>query len=297
VPGAGGWISPSTSAPWRTSDASGVIRAWIPLRTPSSFDNVTYSDSSRITVRVSRFGIDTARFDSPFNIYSLDYRTSPTGARPGAIVYGYVDSLNRLPGNLISVYRNASDPQPMSTYFIFPQAPLSGLDLYRTRTDTSLRRAGYFQLMVPANTPVGKLEVRDTLTGAVIRTQTSSLWRSGAAGTMTNLNLQDPIVMSVQEREGAVPAEFALSQNYPNPFNPSTRIDFSVPYEADVTLAVYDVLGRLVSTLAGGRMEAGLKTAVWDGTNAAGADVPSGVYFLRMTAGSFAATRSMVLLK
>ncbi|HEU4365410.1 MAG TPA: FlgD immunoglobulin-like domain containing protein [Candidatus Krumholzibacteria bacterium] len=88
-----------------------------------------------------------------------------------------------------------------------------------------------------------------------------------------------------------------LEQNYPNPFNPQTTIAFSLAQRGAVTLAVYDVAGRLVRRLADGTADAGEHSAAWDGHNDAGAQVASGVYFYKLTAGDFVQTRKMVLLK
>jgi len=88
-----------------------------------------------------------------------------------------------------------------------------------------------------------------------------------------------------------------LFQNVPNPFNPSTTIRFELAVPADVTLIVYDVAGRVVKRLVDGRTGAGVHDAVWDGTNAAGQRVSSGVYFYRLTTDRFSKTRKMVMLK
>jgi hypothetical protein len=99
--------------------------------------------------------------------------------------------------------------------------------------------------------------------------------------------------------------ESALSQNYPNPFNPKTGIRFSVPTQSgrdgqvsgvsDVSLIVYDVLGREVAVLVNERKAAGTYEVLFDGTGLA-----SGVYIYRLTAGqaeSFVASRQMILAK
>ena len=92
--------------------------------------------------------------------------------------------------------------------------------------------------------------------------------------------------------------KLALRQNYPNPFNPSTAIAFTVPSDAErVELSVYDVSGRLVATLISGSLPAGAHVVTWDGTDAAGRSVSSGVYFARLCAGSKAAELKMTLLK
>ncbi|MCE5272581.1 T9SS type A sorting domain-containing protein [bacterium] len=96
-----------------------------------------------------------------------------------------------------------------------------------------------------------------------------------------------------------LPRVFALEQNYPNPFNPSTVISFSVPEgnRERVSLEVYDLRGRLVRRLVDSERDSGVYSVFWDGTDATGQRLPSGVYFYRLRAGSFSQTRKMVLLK
>jgi len=93
------------------------------------------------------------------------------------------------------------------------------------------------------------------------------------------------------------PAVNRLEQNVPNPFNPSTTIAFTLREAGEVTLAVYDATGRRVRTLVSGRREARSYDVAWDGRDDAGTRVASGVYFYRLTAGSFTQTKKMVLLK
>lgn len=91
---------------------------------------------------------------------------------------------------------------------------------------------------------------------------------------------------------------FALAQNTPNPFNPTTTIRYRVPADAErATLRIYDVAGRLVTTLVDGPVEPGERAAVWDGTDDGGERVASGVYLYRLEAGGREAAGRMVLLK
>jgi subtilisin family serine protease len=80
------------------------------------------------------------------------------------------------------------------------------------------------------------------------------------------------------------PQEYVLEQNYPNPFNPETRMAFTLPSQGYVTLRLYDVLGREIRTLADGEMPAGRHVSVWDGTDASGGSVASGIYVYRLDA-------------
>lgn len=80
------------------------------------------------------------------------------------------------------------------------------------------------------------------------------------------------------------PANFELTQNYPNPFNPSTNVAFNVPVDANVSIRVYDILGRDVATLVSGFHQAGQYITTWDAHNAMNEMVPSGIYLYRMEA-------------
>ena len=96
---------------------------------------------------------------------------------------------------------------------------------------------------------------------------------------------------------GEVPAPRLHLANHPNPFNPLTRITFALEREAPVSLAVYDVQGRLVRRLAAGHRGAGPHTEIWDGTDDAGRRVGSGVYFARLVADGRTVQHKMVMLK
>ncbi|MDH4156072.1 MAG: T9SS type A sorting domain-containing protein, partial [candidate division Zixibacteria bacterium] len=89
-----------------------------------------------------------------------------------------------------------------------------------------------------------------------------------------------------------VPTDYALYQNYPNPFNPTTTFSFNLPAACDYALTIFNVAGQKLAEYTG-HGEAGVTTIEWD----AGSDQASGVYFYRLTAGNFSATRKMILLK
>ena len=88
-----------------------------------------------------------------------------------------------------------------------------------------------------------------------------------------------------------------LTQNYPNPFNPLTRIEFGLSAPAHVSLRVYNAVGRLVRVLVDEPRPAARYEEVWDGRDAAGRQVASGMYFYRLDAGIFTDTRKMILLR
>ena len=99
-----------------------------------------------------------------------------------------------------------------------------------------------------------------------------------------------------------VPDKTLLLANYPNPFNPETWIPYQLAKSADVTVSIYASDGKLVRELDFGHQPAGVyrirsRAAYWDGKNAVGESVASGVYFYTFTAGDFTATRKMLILK
>lgn len=115
------------------------------------------------------------------------------------------------------------------------------------------------------------------------------------AGSGSRILTRAPGRLAIGMGAGAdLPVEFALLQNYPNPFNPVTEISFAVPLGArtQVLLQVFDVLGREVATLVNEVKEPGRYSVQWDGGNAA-----SGMYYYRLDAGTFTATKKMLLLK
>jgi hypothetical protein len=94
-----------------------------------------------------------------------------------------------------------------------------------------------------------------------------------------------------------VPKATALMQNYPNPFNPTTTLTYDVAEAGDVTIAIYDVSGRLVASLLNARVEVGRHHVEWNGKDTSGSLVPSGIYFYRMRAAGFEATKKMILIR
>ena len=122
-------------------------------------------------------------------------------------------------------------------------------------------------------------------------------------GIDANVRIKQPLAApTLSTLEIALPAETALLTNYPNPFNPETWIPYQLTKPAEVTITIYAVNGQIVRRLALGHQPAGMyqnrsRAAYWDGRNAFGEPVASGVYFYTLTAGEFTATRKMLILK
>ena len=110
------------------------------------------------------------------------------------------------------------------------------------------------------------------------------------------------LLTSLSRRNLPVPKETVLLANYPNPFNPETWIPYQLSETAEVTVTIHSSDGKLVRTLELGQVPAGVysdkdRAAYWDGRNAQGEPVASGIYFYTLTAGDFKATRKMVIRK
>ncbi len=170
-----------------------------------------------------------------------------------------------------------------------------------TTTDSTLRKelftvsydsAGTIRWIAPyREAGIASVEAADLFVdraGTVYVAATSSglAWKA-----ITTIKYIQSGTDAVTERSSH-PRLYSLAQNYPNPFNPETKISFSTARFGEVTLKVYDVLGREVVTLLHGKKESGTYSVSWDAGS-----LPSGVYFYRLAAGDFVQTKKMLLLR
>ena len=123
-----------------------------------------------------------------------------------------------------------------------------------------------------------------------------------ALGNLRTRSAAAPANGSLASSELAIPNTTGLLANYPNPFNPETWIPYQLAQPADVSISIYSVDGKLVRTLDLGHQPVGIyqsrsRAAYWDGRNAVGEPVASGVYFYTLTVGEFAATLKMLIRK
>lgn len=119
----------------------------------------------------------------------------------------------------------------------------------------------------------------------VISPAGSPFWAGGLQGACK------PEV-SVPEASGTAPSRFSLSQNYPNPFNASTIIRYGLPHRSQVLLILFNPLGQQVALLAHGEQEAGFHDVAFDASG-----LSSGMYFYRLSAGSYVHSRKFVLVR
>ncbi len=149
-----------------------------------------------------------------------------------------------------------------------------------------------------AAAPAARAQVRSHFTKAQLQEWLTEARASGR----TSRTYQRGIAVVEQLLALFTPVETVLLANYPNPFNPETWIPYQLSKSAEVTLTIYAIDGQVVRTLALGHQTAGMyqsrsRAAYWDGRNAVGEPVASGLYFYTLTAGDFSATRKMLIRK
>jgi hypothetical protein len=118
-------------------------------------------------------------------------------------------------------------------------------------------------------------------------------WASGHASNMHGKTI---IVTSVAS-DKPLPSAYYLKQNYPNPFNPSTSMSFGLPTEDNVMIVIFNSVGEKVRTLLSGRLDAGVHTISWDGTDETGKLVASGVYLYKLETDNYIESKKMLLMK
>ncbi|PWB68988.1 hypothetical protein C3F09_10735, partial [candidate division GN15 bacterium] len=167
-------------------------------------------------------------------------------------------------------------------------------------------RRVYYQILTDQFLPLGANQSVSSATPEFMETPVTyashgRAWFAWADPRQDGLNIYGNLVVylptDAPDNNHPLPVSFTLSQNYPNPFNPSTEILFTLPVREHATLAVYNLLGEQVRVLADEMLSAGEHRVIWDGCDARGNQVASGVYLYRLTAGASSQSKKMLLLK
>jgi len=120
----------------------------------------------------------------------------------------------------------------------------------------------------------------------------------GTAKAQDNYPLVEPVVaVEEQDNKEMLPESFRLLQNYPNPFNPVTIVKYELPNTTEVSIAVYNTLGRTIKMLVDKKQDAGCHEIKWNGTDHFGHEVSGGVYFVQMRAGAYMSSIKILYLK
>ncbi len=187
-------------------------------------------------------------------------------------------------------------------------------------TDFALRNLGNALLTGIISTPIGFVLSQDgsdlpmDYAYQISPAETSYFTLSYTAGSTVNTineilmittndpatpNLELPVLVtpSANEDPGLVPFTTALDKNYPNPFNPETTIRFSTKEAGMVRLSIYNLKGQMIRSLVNETKAAGNHRIIWNGKDDRGNNVSSGIYFYRMDATNYSATKKMMLMK
>ena len=183
-----------------------------------------------------------------------------------------------------SIWPDSSVPG-VATFFPGPSAKVT--HLFRSRYPTTSRQEGL---------PVGILTENN---GVVTYAFGFHLWYMNPAEARQLIDYILFLPTDVEdEQESALPNRVELRQNYPNPFNPETAISFTLPEKSEVSLDIYNVLGRrVIRLIENPSLPAGTHKIVWDGRDQNGRSLASGVYFYRLSVGNESHSRKMILLK
>lgn len=119
----------------------------------------------------------------------------------------------------------------------------------------------------------------------------------GIAAYYDNIVVKTLAPLAVNDNASRNVSDFTLEQNYPNPFNPDTKINYQIAAPGYVLLKVYDQIGREVKTLVASEQSAGRHNVQWDGRDAAGKTVTSGIYFYTLKSGQVSLSKKMIFLK
>jgi hypothetical protein len=191
-----------------------------------------------------------------------------------------------LPVELVSFTGKSTDSEVLLKWKTASETNNYGFDIERRAENADWQKIDFLPGSGTANAP---REYSYTDKNALMGNMQYRLKQIDAAGTST---YSDVVEVAV-----AAPAIYQLLQNSPNPFNPSTSIRYRLPQAEFVSIGVYDLLGREVTSLVNDYKQPGAYIAEWNGRDSRGAMVSSGVYIYRLTAGKFIETKKMNLMK
>ena len=264
---------------------------------------IYWTENERRIGKIRRADLDGANAEDV--VTGLDKPTYIDIDMSGGKIYWVEDR----PGKIRRANLDGTDIKDVVTGFIWSigiSLDVQGRKIYWTNTlEKKIQRAD-----------LDGANVEDVITGLTINTLFPAIGvavippdETQAAPSLHSTSLEMLTTADVQkglpQAQGLavlVPKETALLPNYPNPFNPETWIPYHLAKDADVALTIYAIDGQVVRRLALGHQPAGMyqnrsRAAYWDGKNAFGEPVASGVYFYTLTAGSFTATRKMLIRK
>ncbi len=174
--------------------------------------------------------------------------------------------------------------------------------IYTSRFIACLVFAVAAMMLFTVETLAGTLQITGKITSSAVPVRNASVLfidngdpvNTFSALTDGSGNYQIDVAITSIEPHSRKPVTFRLEQNYPNPFSSSTAISYKLNTRADVVVTIYDILGRQVRKFSLGVQPDGAHKVRWDGTNALGQKVASGIYFYRLQAGNETRARKMI---
>jgi hypothetical protein len=220
---------------------------------------------------------------SSLDNYSNWLKQASTSATPKTLNGG---SNNTLPVELASFSASVKGSTVQLTWSTATEVNNYGFDVERSSGNSGWQKIGFVAGAGNSNSPKD-YSFTDNPSGG-----TSFSYRLRQIDVAGSFKYYDAVTVNLTLSD-----EPQLLQNSPNPFNPSTSIKFYIPNNSDVSIKIYDVLGREVTTLVNQQTTAGYHIVYWNGKDSRGEDVSSGIYLYRLTAGSISQTKKMNLLK
>lgn len=300
--------NPAGDIQWHETynNGQGVINTikWMYVRSDNSIilsGDIAGSSSDVMLVKYAQltgqYSTVSKSVNLPINDFEWTRDTINVSLEPGASILRAeirVDSLvHPYVKNLIGIIKSPSGTE--DTLFRRPGPNMPGSDFINcTFSDTARRN-----IDTAAATYTGYYKSRNSLANMnglspngkwVLSIYDSAMIFTGTLKKWSVIVTYHTPVGIIKQTE--IASEFSLSQNYPNPFNPVTNIKFSIPQSGDVTLKVYDMLGKQVAELVNGYKPSGSYIVDFNGSN-----LPSGVYFYRLEAKDFTDVKKMVLVK
>lgn len=243
-------------------------------------NGVMYSAKGDSVLRSVNNGITWSAFSSlPLPIYSLYADTS------GIILAGMYSDPNQLQRGIFMLSKNDSlweQTGPVTTINQIVKHP-SGKFFAATSDSGCFVSVDSGATWVQVNTGLSASKIYSIV---VLPDSTILL------GTVNGIFSTKQSPMAVVDQKNIFPSEYCLEQNFPNPFNPSTTITFQMPVSGNVTLKVFDLLGREVSLLVDEAKQAGKYSVTWNAAN-----IASGVYIYQLNTHTVHINRTMILLK
>ena len=262
-------------------------------------------DAKTATVKVKATNMDDESTTASFSV-TVNKATKPVVNPHVAPLLGVGYTLNTGDEprvvNLVNL-TDAKDPKMVVPLFIDPDAadkdPLPGGLLHKIQVSDVVADHVYENQSEENDITTSAMRIQlDPATATLTITPTGAnsamvtIWGIDRDRNMISATVNITVISGVGTEGEELPTEVELSQNYPNPFNPQTTIDYALPQAGDVSLVVYDMLGREVDVLLDGPQAAGRHTVRFGANH-----LPNGTYVYRLVAGDKTITRTMVLVK